>query len=514
VGGVSVQIPMGGSSVLAGRRLCADSRQMCDGPELMIRAFEIDWARANQEPFRLSLEQDLAKAPPSSVAVARPVTLKATAEITVDITAENTADVTHEITPEIKPEITPEITPEMGEVKEELLYYFTELNAVYGYYCLTERQHDGFVLGKRGFVTLCEAAGLAEPVLRPHLDTIFSSSLQSGAATREQRMRDGLGLEDTLLRFEFMRAVVRIAALLYTTASPGCADLPSSISSLLTSMALSLPPDATEMLSEPDTFRRERLYTSSAAAVIERYAPHLRLIFLAYAAETDDTAGGAAATAHSAWGGGRSPPARSGRGIASAAAARHETMSALLSVHEWIELLVAAGMIYAGVGITQRDTSVYSASADLHPPDRDGLSADTAAILFSASRMQGTDEMRRRDGLTNLTFADFLEAVARLCAYKVLPTAQTIQVAGCTGASHFFEQAKAGALEPGVHPALQRNDEPFMVGRPLPTTPLGEALEVFLPWLLERFGFHVPNDGPPVPPTQLLRAPTVARGLG
>eukprot|EP00967_Tisochrysis_lutea_P129893 scaffold223969_cov30-Tisochrysis_lutea.AAC.2 len=82
-----------------------------------------------------------------------------------------------------------------------------------------------------------------------------------------------------------------------------------------------------------------------------------------------------------------------------------------MSLEEWLKFVAATNMLYEGVGITPGDTSMcggypslpnarhlvisttYSASAELHPPDRDGLTSDTASLLFVASRTFVTDEV-------------------------------------------------------------------------------------------------------------------------
>jgi len=468
-------IPLSSECVFAERRSASDGRSLLDECDAAERAFHIDWARANVERFRNDLRQELAAA-----------------------------------------DCDTSVSAEINDIKEEMLNGVGSLLAIYGYYCATERAHDGFVLSHRGFMTLCNGACLSDG--KESLQLLFSGSNHTTdnhgkmPPTCEQRLRDGLHLNGVLLRFEFLRAFIRLAVRRYLVA--GCADpapnLAVAVRRLLGTLTARIPEDGLVLLCEPDRFRREKLYRPDTAALLDMYAPQLRLVFSAYSIEPelgddlDEQSALAIAAARAAG----AAAGISGAAAAAAAAAtsalekRRTTLSSLMSLEEWLKFVAATNMLYEGVGITPGDTSMYSASAELHPPDRDGLTSDTASLLFVASRTFVTDELRSREMLTNLTFVDFVEAVARLSVYKVLPSPQTLLTAECDRACHFFEQARAGLLEPGVHPALHRNDEPFMIGRPGPEVPLGEVLEVFLPWLLETFGFQFPKDNPPVPPSR------------
>ena len=85
-----------------------------------------------------------------------------------------------------------------------------------------------------------------------------------------------------------------------------------------------------------------------------------------------------------------------------------------------------------------------------------------AALCFVWAQTFVTDEIKRRDKLVHLTFVDFLEAIARLCTFKALPTPELIEAIGAHSCAAYFEKAKElattidGIDESFVLPALDR----------------------------------------------------------
>ena len=58
-----------------------------------------------------------------------------------------------------------------------------------------------------------------------------------------------------------------------------------------------------------------------------------------------------------------------------------------------------------------------------------------------------TDEVKRRDKMQNLNFVDFIEALARICTFKQLPTQQLLKAYEARSCAHFFVQEAQGVHE-------------------------------------------------------------------
>ena len=71
-----------------------------------------------------------------------------------------------------------------------------------------------------------------------------------------------------------------------------------------------------------------------------------------------------------------------------------------------------------------------------------------------------SDEVKRRDRMTHLSYTDFLEALVRLSALKPLPSPAILKQYEAKSCAHFFEQASAPPhLEP-AHPRARASERP------------------------------------------------------
>ncbi len=103
-----------------------------------------------------------------------------------------------------------------------------------------------------------------------------------------------------------------------------------------------------------------------------------------------------------------------------------------------------------------------------------------ARLAFAWSQMAVADEVRRRIPFTCITFEDFLEALARVCDMKALPTDAQLQKMGTTSTAVFFQTLQnKGLLDDFCRDnPVQWNDKK--------TRPMAELLPKFLDWVYSK----------------------------
>ena len=89
----------------------------------------------------------------------------------------------------------------------------------------------------------------------------------------------------------------------------------------------------------------------------------------------------------------------------------------LMELEEWELLLGKAGLL-----------------------DGDDFTKRHATLVFVWAQSFCTDDLKRRVGCVHLTYVDFLEAIARVCTIKPLPTAAILAETSCRSVAHFFSQ--------------------------------------------------------------------------
>ena len=186
-----------------------------------------------------------------------------------------------------------------------------------------------------------------------------------------------------------------------------------------------------------------------------------------------------------------------------------ERANTLLSQFEWTTFLASFGMLLEGQGFRYTDMTI-SVSKDLAIPF-DGVTRDHALLIFTWSQTFVTDEIKRRDKLTHLSYVDFLEAIARVSQHKTLPSRELLKMTSCKTPREFFERAKTGMLDPSV--TLK---EPFYIAKPSHSSraeePLAASLEIFIIHMLERLHFTWDDANRIHPPVHLAeRAAAMAK---
>ena len=250
-------------SIFASRRLNTDGRTFYDDEQVYRRAFEIDFARCNQERFRLLIREE-------------------------DDDTATGGDAGSEST-------------EIGEIKEVLGKHMGTFYRAFMYYSgvgYVEERGDGYSLGVEDyedFVKRCKLADEASSrCKKADLSHIFDTTNEEEATLEEEKEMAEVNLDHALMRFEFMQALVRIAIAKYVhggEADPEAGgrkpksekidDVSEALDTLMSrDIAPNLPPEANVV---PDVFRRGRLYTRAVHEALEKTEPQLRAIYDFYA---------------------------------------------------------------------------------------------------------------------------------------------------------------------------------------------------------------------------------------
>ena len=187
-----------------------------------------------------------------------------------------------------------------------------------------------------------------------------------------------------LMRFEFLEVVVRIAIQKYLRS--GDTDDVSDAVRMLCEQNIrpSLGPEAVH---DSNVFRKNRLYTEGVDKVFKQHNKRIQMIFKVFAQPKVGF-----------------------------------TKYQLMNMEEWMYLLKTCELF--DEDFTQRE----------------------GKLAFAWAQMAIADEIRRRVAFTCITFEDFLEALARICDMKALPTDEDIKKTGVKTAGKFFEKKKEEGL--------------------------------------------------------------------
>jgi len=190
---------------------------------------------------------------------------------------------------------------------------------------------------------------------------------------------------------------------------------------------VNVPPEA---LHDSDTFRRSRFYKRDVHDVIERNEVMLHTIFEFYA--TGQPTGKMDDVGSARW--------------------------LLLSLDEWLQLCT--------------DSELYD----------DDFSVEKSILCFKWAQMHVTDEVKRSEKMLQLTYVDFLEALARVCCFKPLPDPNLLKAHNARSVGHFFQQAKDG-MHAGV--ALLRRPLHWQAEESS-SEPLRSSLDALFSFVLEK----------------------------
>ena len=386
-------------SPFAPRRITSDGKTFYDDEQVSHRAFEIDFARCNQERFRLLIREE------------------------DDDTADGDGDPSTGGGSE---------STEIGEIKDVLCRHRNTFYSAFRYFSGLSAIHergDGFSIGPEdfeAFIKECEIADESSSMCTfADLQEIFNTTNEEEEALEEQKEMAAVNVDHALLRFEFMQSLVRIAIAKYVhggeenedgggrrrrpkKGGKKIADVSEALEVLLTKdIAPNLPAEGQVV---PDVFRRGRLYTRGIADAAERAEAQLRAIFDFYAATGDD------------------PDAEAAKPTVRGAEIYARELN--LSMDEWFTML--------------EDAQLIDEPVDGKPA---GFDRRAAVFCFLWSSTFVTDEVKRREKMQNLNFVDFIEALARVCTFKGLPSSELLKTWGARSCAHFFLQEEQGVHE-------------------------------------------------------------------
>jgi len=229
-------------SLFAPRKKYSDARSYWNSASTTARAFEIDFARLNQERFRLLIQREHAGGGDD----------------------------------------------EMSEVKETLSLHRDMIYSAFMWYASTNRSMDGYVMNGTSFTIFCTDCKIADresPFCKTKdLDKLFivqNVEEDTGHASE----LNAINPNRALLRFELFQIIVRIAIEKYV--KPGIiTDVSEATEKLLVDcIAPNLPAGARV---DTDVFRNWKLYTKPCDDVFRRYLPSLKAIYKHYSALIDD----------------------------------------------------------------------------------------------------------------------------------------------------------------------------------------------------------------------------------
>ncbi len=179
-----------------------------------------------------------------------------------------------------------------------------------------------------------------------------------------------------LMRFEFLGCIVRLSVAKYVKS--GATDDVSDAVCLLCDRNIDahLGPAA---IHDSNEFRKDRLYLREVDKILTAAAPRLRRVYSAFG--------------------------------------KHDELGegTRMTMNEWLSFVEAAGLL--GEDFELRE----------------------AKLAFAWAQMAVVDEVGNRARFVSLSFYDFLEAVARVCDLKALPTDGELKAEGMTHASRFLE---------------------------------------------------------------------------
>ena len=412
-------------SIFASRRLNTDGRTFYDDEQVYRRAFEIDFARCNQERFRLLIREE------------------------DDDTAGGGSEST-----------------EIGEIKEVLGKHMGTFYRAFMYYSgvgYVEERGDGYSLGVEDyeeFVKRCKLADEASSrCKKADLSHIFDTTNEEEATLEEEKEMAEVNLDHALMRFEFMQALVRIAIAKYVhggEADPEAGgrkpksekidDVSEALDTLMSrDIAPNLPPEANVV---PDVFRRGRLYTRAVHEALEKTEPQLRAIYDFYAGMDEEPEEGV-----------RMPIVKGAPQFA---------RKLNMCLDEWFMLLEDAALLDGEEEIAAKEAEIAElrtegvltmTTMEFEAKEAEMLeelaalrrqprfTRKEAVLCFQWSQPFVTDEIKRREKQQHLSFLDFCEALCRVITFKPLPTQEMLKAHSARSCAHFFLQEEQGVHE-------------------------------------------------------------------
>jgi hypothetical protein len=229
-----------------------------------------------------------------------------------------------------------------------------------------------------------------------------------GGGKDEQAAMNDANDDSALMRFEFIGCLARIAVEKYIK-SGRMDDVSDAITALCEqNIDANLGPEA---IHDSNDFRRDRLYMHAVDKVFVVHIEKLHHLF-----------------------------DRFGR-------ADHGGEGNRMHMEEWLNFIEAAGL--------------YG----------DDFEVREAKLAFGWAQMTVVDEVNNRPKFTSMDFCDFLEALARICDLKALPTDMELKKEGVANPALFFESLEEAGMLPGffeTHPSEWNSKKTRTIAEKLP----------------------------------------------
>ena len=427
-------------SAFAPRKETSDGHAFLTSPALLMRAFNIDWARASTAGFLKFITNE-----------------------------ENGGLVGAD--------------EEMSEMGEVLSKHAPKIYTAFQYYALHEPHYDGFVMGITSymhFVRQCKLIDMDSKFTNARaLERIFSvvtfeqtEARGASPSSSSQEMDPAqASVLSTLMRFEFMACIVRIAIAKYVRSGLE-ADISTAIERFMERDLLPhLPPEATR---DFDTFRTRRFYTLDVDAALRQHDATLKALFEYYSIAED--------TNVSQW-----PPA-----------CGPQEHTRRMSIDGWISLLKDAGILprlstpLDVSFMAQRSQALPEESVDdnddEHVAEKESsahlgqIGAYQARNTFALSLAFCTDSAKRREKHTQADFVDFCEALCRLTTRIQLPDSETLLRYRVKSVGGFYAKVAQGDLDG----AAVMNARGGWLAEETSDEPVAPAFEMLLALITER----------------------------
>jgi hypothetical protein len=292
---------------------------------------------------------------------------------------------------------------EINEIRDVLCEHRHVIYAMYTYYCACGNQHDGYAMGYRAYFEFLRDVKFIDesnPFLNVRsLESLFrAADTEDRGRNAEERDLNRTNIDDALMRFEWLQTLVRLSIAKYVrdkTAEHHTSDVSDAVSLLFENDIL--PQLKPEIKRDPNVFRRKRLYTKAVNALLTKHAPELKTIFEYYSS----VEGGDMQLSLKPTG-------------------------PMMSVAEFECFLEDCDLL-----LTDAQKKV-------------GLSPLQARLCMAWSQSFVSDELKRRQQLTEATFVDFLEALGRMCCFITMPTPELLAMYDAKSAKDFYEHVEAG----------------------------------------------------------------------
>ena len=272
-------------------------------------------------------------------------------------------------------------TEEIDEVREALFNCYGTLTDAFEFYSVMGKgfvqSHVIDIVAFSQFVKDCDIADTNTCKEQDTVNAFEFENAEEVSSDGSNGMND-MNDDSALMRFEFLGCVVRLAIIKYVK-SGMVFDVSEAVQLLCEkNIQKHLGPQA---ICDSNDFRRYRLYNPKVDHILCEHLHMLRGIFDAFASPIEHKGG---------------------------------STRMRMGISGWGQFVTAAGLM------------------------GDDFDEKEAKLAFAWCQMAVSNEVQPRSVFISISFEDFLEALARICDLKALPTVLELRAAGTKNTAHFF----------------------------------------------------------------------------